>query len=700
MKYTSSFQEESIYLNKIVNKLDESIKYFEIQKQELDEELKQLYSMYTPASPEYYDLIPIKESLNQVYKKDIMDYKKAVSKPYFGKIIYLYEDDKKDTVIYIGKKGLSDSKNSTNLLVIDWRAPVSEIYYSNTLGKTSFSSPDGEAKVDLKLKTTFDIKDSQLIDLYDSEIIANDDLLVKYLSKNKDVVLNEIVATIQQDQNKIIRTKANKNIIVQGVAGSGKTTVALHRIAYLLYNYSKTLSPENIYIIASNELFLNYITSMLPDLDVHNINQGTLLNVIVESIKDYYPKFTFKHCNNSCEVSNTNLIKSFDNYFELLEQNIFNDEIKIFDFVLISSNDFASILKDKSNLDVMTKAEILDSRISYILSFNKDKIINFVLENRNNKIIKQKAKQLFSIKKEDIFEEDITDKYKVLVNKYKQYFRKKVKKIKYMDAFKQINNKCNRIVNIEGRLSINDLALILMILNKLEKNNFFKSIKHIVIDEAQDLNEMLYYCLKRVFSNSKFTIVGDVMQNIEEHGLHEWKNIIENVFDNDVEYLTLLKSYRNTIEISNFAKKIVEFHTHKTFSTQPVLRHGEEVKIYTYKNETEKLKYLYNILEELKNKNCNLNAIICKDNESIENLYSQVKGIKNIELLLPDMDQLNFKNYIVSLKNSKGLEFDGVIIWDFDLYELEGDNYDYKLLYVAATRALHQLHVFSNTYNS
>ncbi len=692
MKYSSNFKEEVSHLDWIVSKLDKQIKESEIKKQQAAEALKEMYTMYTPDSPEYYNLIPIQESLKQLYTKELNDYRKAINKPYFGKIICSYEDNE-ELKIYIGKKGLTDGDNATSLLVIDWRAPISEVYYSNNLGETSFNTELGETKVDLKLKTTFEIKDSKLIDLYDSEIIANDDLLVKYLSKNKDVVLNEIIATIQQDQNKIIRFKANKNIIVQGVAGSGKTTVALHRIAYLLYNYSKTISPDSIYIIASNELFLKYITSMLPDLDVHNINQGTLTNILIDCIKDYVPTFKFKENNKFYEFDS--LIKTFDNYFKQLETKLFYDEIKIFNINILLIEDIKLLLQNKES-DILTKATILDNRISYLLSFNKDKILNFVLDNRNDENIKTEAKKLFSITKEDIFEDDLVPRFKTLTGKYKNYFKNKVKQLKYIEIFKEINTQLGMNFEISMAMSINDLALILLILDRIEKKPFFKYIKHIVIDEAQDLNALLYYCLKTVFNNSKFTIVGDIMQNIEPNGLHDFKTIINNVFQHDVEYLTLLKSYRNTIEISNYAKSIVEFYTKSKFETQPVIRHGNEVKTYKYKNEEEKLKYLPKILKELENTNCKLNAIICKDEETVNNLYKQTKQIPNIDLLLTSMEQLNFKNYIVSLKNSKGLEFDGVVIWDFDLYDLKNESYDYKLLYVATTRALHELHVFTN----
>lgn len=686
MNYKSNLEQEKLYLNKIIDKLNTNIKGIEADKLKVDKELEEMYG-----NPDFYNEIKVNENLQQVYQNYIESYKKVLNKPYFGKVIYSCEEQK-DDIIYIGKKGISEYEDSTNLLVIDWRAPISEVYYNSNLGKSSYLSPEGQIEVDLKLKTTFEIENGRLIDLYDSEIIANDELLVKYLSKNKDVVLNEIVATIQKDQNKIIRIRPSKNLIVQGVAGSGKTTVALHRIAYLLYNYSKALSNDSMYIIASNELFLNYIASMLPDLDVSNINQSTILNLIVELINDYDKNFKYEYTeNNSVDI---NYIKIFEEYFEQLERTIFLEDINLCGCEILTVEDIEKILNNRNDISLYDKATILDNRLSYLVSSNQQEIINFILSNKNNEKLYKEIKALINLEPEFISEEKVNTKFKVLEKKYKKYFKTKVSKLKYQSIFKEIKKLAG--VKIKpNQLSINDLALILLILNKISTKPFSKSIKHIVIDEAQDLNTLIFYCLKNVFDKASFTAVGDVMQNIEPTGLHEWNSIID-LFGDNVEFMTLSKSYRNTIEISNFAKKIVEKQTNQAFKTEPVLRHGSDVAIYKYTNLKDKLNKLPNILKELELKNCNLNAIICKDEQSVKTLYQAIKHIPNVELLLPNMEQLNFKNYIVSLKNSKGLEFDGVVIWDFDLYKLESDNYDYKLLYVAITRALHELYIFSN----
>ncbi len=213
---------------------------------------------------------------------------RALKKPYFGRID-IKDNDREEETFYIGKGGVM--KDTTTIMVVDWRAPLANVYYENGLGECSYIAPDKiKITIDLKKKRTFEIDGEKLIDYFDSEVVTNDDLLTKYLAKNKEAVLGEIIATIQKEQNDIIRKSPYRNMIVQGVAGSGKTTVAMHRISYILYNYAEDFKPEDFYIIGSNHILLNYITGVLPDLDVHGVKQMTMDS----SLSDCYMKTGMK----------------------------------------------------------------------------------------------------------------------------------------------------------------------------------------------------------------------------------------------------------------------------------------------------------------------------------------------------------------------------------------------------------------------
>ena len=211
---------------------------------------------------------------------DLIRYEKARKKPYFGRIDFKDGISQEEETCYIGRAGIA--KNGSEPVVLDWRAPIASVYYESSMGPCTYTvSSEGTYEMDLVRKRTYEIEQDVLKDFFDSDVVANDELLTKYLAKNKKAVLGEIIATIQKEQNVIIRRSPRTNVIIQGVAGSGKTTVAMHRISYILYNYKDDFRPEDFYIVGSNRILLNYITSVLPELDVYGIRQLTMEQLFV-----------------------------------------------------------------------------------------------------------------------------------------------------------------------------------------------------------------------------------------------------------------------------------------------------------------------------------------------------------------------------------------------------------------------------------
>ena len=221
--------------------------------------------------------------------QDLRRAEQARKKPYFGRIDFRDKKLKKNEVYYIGRSVIAD--NPAEPEVIDWRAPIASVYYDAALGDVSYSVK-GEGKYDITLsrKRTYEIENDELKDFYDSDVVANDELLTKYLARNKKAVLGEIIATIQQEQNEVIRKKPQHNMIVQGAAGSGKTTVAMHRISYILYNYEQEFAPEDFYIVGSNQVLLNYITGVLPELNVYGVSQMTMEQLFVRLLYEDWDK--------------------------------------------------------------------------------------------------------------------------------------------------------------------------------------------------------------------------------------------------------------------------------------------------------------------------------------------------------------------------------------------------------------------------
>ena len=276
----TSRQAEEAYLEKTLAIIRDNIKSYGHEITRMQEDIDEMLERYHDNDVEVFSILNTTVTLYEHMQRALARNEKARRKPYFGRIIFHDEMLDKEESLYIGRGGIA--KDATHQVVVDWRAPAANAYYENGLGKCSYEAPGGEhIKIDLKHKRTYEIEEGRLLDYFDSEVIANDDLLTKYLAKNKQAVLGEIVATIQKEQNEIIRKSPYHNIIVQGVAGSGKTTVAMHRISYILYNYKERFKPDDFYIVGSNRILLNYITGVLPDLDVYGVRQMTMEQLFV-----------------------------------------------------------------------------------------------------------------------------------------------------------------------------------------------------------------------------------------------------------------------------------------------------------------------------------------------------------------------------------------------------------------------------------
>ncbi len=591
---------------------------------------------------------------------EIKSIEKAKNSPYFARIDFESKTNK--DVCYIGKLGVSDYDN--NIITVDWRAPISSLYYDCNVGDAKYNSPDGIISGKLHLKRQYTVENSKLISYNDVDTVSNDELLKPYLSVSADTRLKNIVSTIQSEQNKIIREPITKNLIVQGVAGSGKTTVALHRIAYLVYNYRDLYKPRDYMVIGPNKFFVSYISGILPDLDVDGVSEYTTLELALNYIEE-----PFK-VNNSLDIlkvkddisnfkTSMNMKKVIDSYFEYLPI-LPNTDFTIRGVKILSKSLIKSIYEE-INKDIY---ESIKSKIDrLILLLNK-------YVNENNDII------LSRLIKDNV-DKKVIDDYKNNINIYlKKYFTVlniKVKDI-YMDILK--NNSINfKNINL-NEIDIEDIYPLMYIKYKIIGSNF-NNYKHIVIDEAQDYGEFNFYVLKKLFKNATFSIYGDLAQSLYSYrSINNWE-CLKDIFGN-VEILKLNKSYRTTIEIMNEANKINELL--KLDKATPVIRHGDEVE-YTNKD-------ILDIIMKLKEKYKTV-AIITKDALEAQSLYSKLNS--KIDINLMDKDNINFDNNINILPSylSKGLEFDAVVIANRNNFK---DNViDLKLLYVSMTRALHKL---------
>lgn len=649
-----------------------------------------------------------------------------------------FNTDKTSEKIYIGKTNIFDEE--LNVAVADWRAPISSIYYDGRIGKTKYECPEGVVEGELKLKRVYTIEEGKLLEYNDIDVTTNDELLQDCLKENSDTRLKNIISTIQSEQNKVIRANMFKPLIVQGVAGSGKTTVALHRIAYLVYTYEKNFKPEDFLIIAPNRFFLDYISNVLPDLGVDYVRQETFEDLAISIIKDKIKvedanTTLAKLVNNKQNIEETKIIQQasnfkasikfkelIDEYLTKLNENLLEKEdFKVDNITAIEYKKLQDMLLDnKEKIALYDRVEKLKIFMQNMMVNLSDSIADKIIAKRKEKLDKIDSNledskiQNLRIK---IFEES---EYEInsLLKGGKQLvanYIKKIKKYTPLEIYKQIINENNLLekyisqeVSSYMRQTFNkkikkkeveyeDLAPLMYIQYKILGVNEKFSLKHIVIDEAQDLGEFQFYALNEILQNNKsITILGDIAQGIFSYrGTSNWNRINELIFNNEADIKYLEKSYRTTIEIMNEANKVLE-NVKEDLNIRlavPVARHGDKVSYIKTKDFEEKIEKIKERIAEVKQKGYKNIAIIARDSNLCEKIYEKLKGkIESLELISEKQEKYEGGITILPSYYSKGLEFDSVMIADFDQYD--ESILDRELLYVSFTRAMHLLDVF------
>lgn len=684
------------------------LKKLEDVKEKYHEVIEDLDLMIASLPKKYQHNEDLLDSLLKQYTNKRRVIVEGLKKPYFARIDFKGNNQDREDICYIGKVGVYDFDN--NIITVDWRAPIASLYYDSNLGRAEYQSPDGKITGEMLLKRQYDIENGVLKSFNDVDTVANDEILKPYLSVNADNRLKNIVSSIQEEQNQVIRKYIYDNLIIQGVAGSGKTTVALHRIAYLAYNYRNLIDSNQYMVIGPNKFFIKYISSVLPDLDVVDVPQLTFdelcLDYLEEKIEIIYRISKDNKININKYKLSMNYKDSIDKYINYLEQNdvvptkdlIIND-YKILNADLIKKT-YDSISDDVYN-NIESKINKTILLCSTYIKNNKDQILTDLY---NEYIQRTDEKNNYRVYNE--LKKEITNNNgSLLLKKYFTFLNKKTTSL-YNNFITNICNYCNDDTfssqikkdfqrNKTNTYNFDDLAGLMYLHYKLHGSQKYKNYRHTIVDEAQDYGLFNFFVLRKVLNSSSFSIFGDLAQSIYDYrSIDSWDDVKDIMFNNDCSIEYLLKSYRTTIEIMNEANKVLNYIGLR--SAEPVIRHGEKVK---YIKSSDMFNDLYHQINLLKLKKYNSIALISSRDEMVSKVYNELKK-KDIDLHIINDESLEYEDGVcsVSSKNSKGLEFDAVIIVDASENSFDSHNSsDMKSLYVSMTRALHEMVIIYET---
>ena len=734
-------ENETLYLEENSEKTEKKVS-------ELKKEAKGKYSVELDA------FLKIQRSLND----KLANYKEVKDKPYFARIDF-QERIRDAESFYIGKIGLTDEREEEEK-VIDWRAPIADLYYSGTEGEAAYEGPYGEISGKLLLKRKFLIKDNVLVDAFDegnNQIILRsmgkgeegeeleDEFLKIALEESSSSKLKDIVATIQKEQNKIIRSEKNKVTIVQGSAGSGKTTIALHRLAYLLYKYKNKISSEEVLVLAPNKLFLNYISEVLPNLGGGDVPQKTFEDWALEILKLKYKIYTkdaklsyiienpsgenIKHIVNGSKLKGSMLFKTIlDRYIKYVEFfGMSYESVIACGNILFSRREIRDlIMKNMKYLPLEKRVDELKRYFNAQLNNRLDRIIrgiereyDFLLKEARNSDLEEKDKREKLTSLYDEKDEKINSIKKESKKALKTFFTN-IGKIDVIALYRNLfsdedlydtltegvvpkglwdylrdelaENVFNKVLDRD------DLAALLYLKLKLQGNDY-PLYKYMIVDEGQDYSNFEVLVLNSSVINNSFAIVGDIGQSIYYYrGINNWENLIKDVYSGVGEYICLSQSYRSTIEIVNFANRALVKQENFLSPAKPVLRHGMEPEIIKYEDSEELAKIISNIEKEVKKAGKSSIAIIGKDMKEcleIGEIFAKNK-IKGWKLIKEDKGEIGDKKIIIPSYMTKGLEFDCSVVYNCDKNNYTESELDKKLLYVVLTRALHMEYILYN----
>lgn len=592
---------------------------------------------------------------------------KILAIPYFGRIDFLEKkENSKVMPIYIGIHTFYDPESRATL-IHDWRAPVSSMFYDHELGEAGYRSPSGEIKGVISLKRQYRIRGGKMEFMIESALTVHDDILQKELSSNADDKMKNIVATIQREQNRIIRNEDIRTLIIQGVAGSGKTSIALHRIAYLLYTFRDSISSKDILIISPNKVFSDYISNVLPELGEETVPETSMEQILSGVLEHKYKYQTyFGLVNELLEKPSSSLIdriaykasfgfiSELDKFILHIENTYFKAaDVKLTKYITIPAPFIEEQYLRFNRYPIRRR---FDAMADYMLDMLKIQYA-FTVTTAGRNLLKKEIRLMFA------GNNDIQV---------------------YKDFFKWTNNPGMFKMRKGHTLEYSDLAPLAYLHLALEGsgNQPFR-VKHLLIDEMQDYSPIQYKVIQKLFPCRK-TVLGDAGQSVNPYGSSTAETIQKSLTASEI--MKLCKSYRSTFEITDFAQKI-----HPNAELEPVARHGEKPQILQFGSAVEELSGIMGLISTYRKSGYKSLGIICKTEQQAREMADVLKSYANdISFLSSQSSAFVQGIVIISAHMAKGLEFDEVIIPQTDERNYRSE-IDKSMLYVAVTRAMHRL---------
>jgi DNA helicase II / ATP-dependent DNA helicase PcrA len=687
------------------------------------------------------ELLGERERSHGQFHKQYKNLQRLKSSPYFGRIDFVEEGEKKAEQIYIGLFSLMD-EDGENFLIYDWRAPIARMYYDYAPGPAQYETMDSIIKGEIELKRQYMIRNGRIKGMFDTTITIGDEILQAVLSGQADNHMKNIVATIQKEQNAIIRNNKKKYLVVHGAAGSGKTSAAMQRVAYLLYRYRETLKAENILLFSPNQMFNSYVSTVLPELGEDNMEQSTFyqylqqrLNIDIENPYTQIEYVLGAKQDQAYDIRKKSIQfkaslaykKIIDHYVkDLLTTGMLFKNIRFRGELLISKKeiyDYFYSLKQISSIP---------NRISLVKEWLLDKL-KVVEKNERSKEWVEEERELLNkddylkiyrkLQKQKRFTEDTFDDFareeqllagwvvkrrlkplrdKIanlvfidIIGLYRKFFswaQLKLVDLKLPDEWMEIK-KLTLARLATGELLFEDATPFLYLKDKIEGKHTYNSIRHLFIDEAQDYSPFQLSYLKEIFPNSRMTILGDMNQSIFTHSIHNEHAFAksENLFpEEELERIVLTKSYRSTKQIVEFTEEMLTAN-HKI---EPFNREGEVPTLSIVPNKSKLHENIIKKVKDLQNKGFETVAIICKTAMESHEAYEMLKEELHLRLIRKETSSFEKGVLIIPSYLAKGIEFDAVIIYNCanDVYDHEDER---TLFYTACTRAMHELHLYS-----